>query len=64
MGSGREVQCGWLKDRWGLSWQIVPTVLFELLADPDPARAGRAVQAMLGMVKLDIAALKAAADGA
>ena len=41
-GGGREVQCGWLKDRWGLSWQIVPTVLFELLADPDPARAHRA----------------------
>lgn len=62
-GGGREDQCGWLKDRWGLSWQIVPTVLFELLSDPDPGRAGRAVQAMLGMVKLDIAALKAAADG-
>src|SRR5665647_2260732 len=62
-GGGREVQCGWLKDRWGLSWQIVPTVLFELLADPDPGRAGRAVQAILGMVKLDIAALKAAPTG-
>lgn len=61
---GAESQCGWLKDRWGLSWQIVPRVLFELLADPDPGRAQRAMQAMLGMQKLDIAALKSAADGA
>ncbi|HQY34153.1 VOC family protein [Actinotalea sp.] len=60
---GEPGQCGWLKDRWGLSWQIVPPVLFELLADPDPERAGRAMQAMLTMGRLDIAALRAAADG-
>jgi predicted 3-demethylubiquinone-9 3-methyltransferase (glyoxalase superfamily) len=60
---GRAVACGWLADKFGVSWQIVPSVLPELLSDPDPARAGRAMQAMLGMVKLDIAALKAAADG-
>jgi predicted 3-demethylubiquinone-9 3-methyltransferase (glyoxalase superfamily) len=56
-------QCGWLKDRYGLSWQIVPTVLEELLADPDPARAQRAMKAMLEMKKLDIAALERAAAG-
>ncbi|MGJ4843760.1 MULTISPECIES: VOC family protein [unclassified Leifsonia] len=60
---GEPGQCGWLKDRWGLSWQIVPSALDELLSDPDPARANRAVQAMLSMGKLDIAALRAAADG-
>jgi predicted 3-demethylubiquinone-9 3-methyltransferase (glyoxalase superfamily) len=62
-GGGEPGQCGWLKDKYGLSWQIVPPVLGELLSDKDPARAGRAMQAMLGMSKLDIAALKAAADG-
>jgi predicted 3-demethylubiquinone-9 3-methyltransferase (glyoxalase superfamily) len=60
---GEPGQCGWLKDRFGLSWQIVPPRLTELLADPDPARAGRTMQAMLGMGKLDIAALEAAAAG-
>ena len=60
---GEEGQCGWLKDRFGLSWQVVPTGMDELFNDPDPARAQRAMQAMLGMVKLDIAALRAAADG-
>ncbi len=60
---GAPSQCGWLKDRFGLSWQIVPTVLDDLLLDPDPERAGRAMQAMLTMGKLDIAALQAAADG-
>ncbi|CAN5425930.1 VOC family protein [soil metagenome] len=60
---GEPGRCGWLKDRYGFSWQIVPPVLGELLSDPDPARAGRATQAMLGMGKLDIAALRAAADG-
>ncbi|HSX02887.1 MAG TPA: VOC family protein [Candidatus Saccharimonadia bacterium] len=60
---GEESQCGWLKDRFGLSWQIVPTQLGELMADPDPARAGRVMQAMLQMKKLDLAALQAAADG-
>jgi predicted 3-demethylubiquinone-9 3-methyltransferase (glyoxalase superfamily) len=61
-GGGEPGQCGWLKDKYGLSWQIVPPVLGDLLSDKDPARAGRAMQAMLGMTKLDIAALKAAAD--
>jgi predicted 3-demethylubiquinone-9 3-methyltransferase (glyoxalase superfamily) len=60
---GEEGPCGWLKDRFGLSWQIVPTRLDELIADPDEARAQRAMQAMLGMKKLDIAALERAADG-
>jgi predicted 3-demethylubiquinone-9 3-methyltransferase (glyoxalase superfamily) len=61
---GEESQCGWLKDRFGLSWQIVPTALGELLGDPDPERSRRALQAMFGMKKLDIAALRAAAAGA
>jgi predicted 3-demethylubiquinone-9 3-methyltransferase (glyoxalase superfamily) len=56
-------QCGWLKDRYGLSWQIVPTALNDLMTDPDPERAKRATQAMLSMKKLDVAALQAAADG-
>jgi predicted 3-demethylubiquinone-9 3-methyltransferase (glyoxalase superfamily) len=61
---GTPSQCGWLKDRWGLSWQIVPARLFQLLADPDPDRARRAMQAMLKMTKLNIAELERAADGA
>ena len=61
---GEEGPCGWLKDRFGLSWQVVPTGMDELFADPDPSRAQRAMQAMLGMGKLDIAALRQAADGA
>jgi predicted 3-demethylubiquinone-9 3-methyltransferase (glyoxalase superfamily) len=60
---GEEGPCGWLKDRFGLSWQVVPTGMEELFADPDPKRAERAMQAMLGMRKLDIAALRSAADG-
>jgi predicted 3-demethylubiquinone-9 3-methyltransferase (glyoxalase superfamily) len=59
---GEESQCGWLKDRFGLSWQVVPKQLMELLSDPDPGRSGRAMQAMLQMRKLDVAALQAAAD--
>ena len=51
---GEESRCGWLKDRYGLSWQIIPPVLEELLTDPDPERAGRAMQAMLRMGKIDI----------
>ena len=58
---GEEQPCGWLKDRFGLSWQVVPTMLPELLSDPDPARAQRATEAMLQMKKLDIAALQKAA---
>ncbi|HEX2889077.1 VOC family protein [Vineibacter terrae] len=60
---GKIEQCGWLKDRFGVSWQIVPSVLPRLLGDPDPARAQRVMQAMLKMVKLDIAALQRAYDG-
>jgi predicted 3-demethylubiquinone-9 3-methyltransferase (glyoxalase superfamily) len=61
---GEESQCGWLKDRFGLSWQIVPTRLFELTGDPDPARAAAATKAMLGMRKIVIAELEAAVRGA
>jgi predicted 3-demethylubiquinone-9 3-methyltransferase (glyoxalase superfamily) len=60
---GEEGPCGWLKDRFGVSWQIVPTRFFELINDPDPARSHRAMQAMMGMKKLDIAELERAADG-
>ena len=60
---GSEGPCGWLKDRYGLSWQVVPTGMEELFNDPDPTRAQRAMQAMLGMGKLDVAALRSAADG-
>ena len=62
--AGQEGPCGWLKDRYGLSWQVVPTGMEEVLNDPDPERGKRAMQAMLGMNKLDIAALRSAADGA
>src|SRR6266850_1655988 len=58
---GQEVQCGWLKDKYGLSWQIVPTVLGELLSCKDAAKSQRVMQAMLKMVKLDIRKLKQAA---
>ena len=60
---GAEVACGWLKDKFGLSWQIVPTALPKLLSDPDPARSGRVMKAMLAMKKLDIRALQRAYDG-
>jgi predicted 3-demethylubiquinone-9 3-methyltransferase (glyoxalase superfamily) len=59
---GEESVCGWLKDRWGLSWQIIPRRLNELIVDPDPERAKRAFDAMLNMVKIDIAELDRAAD--
>jgi predicted 3-demethylubiquinone-9 3-methyltransferase (glyoxalase superfamily) len=63
LDGGEESQCGWLKDRYGLSWQVVPTELATLVTDPDPARAQRAMAAMLKMRKIDLAALRAAADG-
>ena len=57
---GQEVQCGWLKDKFGLSWQIIPKILFKLLADKDRKKAGRVMDAMLKMKKIDIAGLKRA----
>ena len=62
-GGGKESQCGWCKDKYGVSWQIIPKVLGELFSDRDRAKAGRAMQAMLKMQKLDIAALKKAHAG-
>ena len=62
-GGGAPSQCGWLKDRFGLSWQITPSILHELLGAKDRAGAGRAMQAMLKMTKIDIAALKRAFEG-
>jgi predicted 3-demethylubiquinone-9 3-methyltransferase (glyoxalase superfamily) len=61
-GGGKEIACGWLKDKFGLSWQVTPVMLPQLLNDPDKAKAGRVMQAMMKMIKLDIKALKAAAD--
>ena len=60
---GQESACGWCKDRWGLSWQITPRVLTEAIADADPAVAQRAFSAMMGMRKIDIAAIEAARRG-
>ncbi len=60
---GAPVQCGWLKDRYGVSWQIVPSVMPQLLGDPDPVKAGRVMQAMMQMIKLDIAGLMKAYEG-
>lgn len=60
---GSTERCGWLRDRYGVSWQIVPTVLGEMLSDADPERARRVLQAMLQMIKLDIDALEKAYDG-
>lgn len=62
-GDERALQCGWLKDRYGLSWQVVPDVLIELFSHPDPAVSARVMEAMLRMKKIDIAALKRAAEG-
>ena len=64
VAGGQESQCGWLKDRFGLSWQIVPDRLFELVNDPDPRRATAATKAMLGMRKIVIADLEAAVGAA
>lgn len=60
---GEEVQCGWLKDRYGVSWQVVPAALIEMVSDPDPVKAARTTEAMFTMTKLDIAALRSAYDG-
>ena len=60
---GQESKCGWLVDRYGLSWQIIPTQLLALMSDPDPVKANRVVQAMLGMQKIDIAGLQRAHRG-
>jgi len=62
-GDERSQQCGWLKDKFGLSWQVVPTVLAELMADSDRERAGRVMEALLQMKKLDIDTLKQASEG-
>ena len=61
---GELEQCGWLKDKFGITWQIVPSILGELMSDPDPLKAKRVTEAMLKMVKLDIAALQQAHDQA
>jgi predicted 3-demethylubiquinone-9 3-methyltransferase (glyoxalase superfamily) len=60
---GEEGRCGWLKDKYGLSWQIIPTALGQMLGDPNPEKAGRAMQAMLQMNKIDIEGLRQAVEG-
>ena len=60
---GKEIQCAWLTDRYGVTWQVVPVQLIRAITDPDPARANRAAQAMFGMKKIDIAGIEAAARG-
>lgn len=62
-GGGQPSACGWLTDRFGVSWQVFPTQLLGWLADPDPARAARAMEAMMAMVKMDLAALRRAFEG-
>lgn len=62
-GGGMPIQCGWLQDKYGLRWQIVPRTFIAMMSDPDRAKAKRAMQAMMGMVKLDEAELRAAFDG-
>ncbi len=62
-GDPKAQACGWLKDKYGLSWQVVPVVLFEMMSDPDPARAKRATEAMFGMKKFDIGKLRTAMEG-
>jgi len=61
---GETSRCGWLKDRYGLSWQVIPSVLGDMLTDQDPERTGRVMEAMMQMIKIDIAELKRAYDGA
>ena len=61
-GGGKTLACGWLQDKFGVFWQVTPIMLVQLLSDPDRAKAGRVMQAMMKMIKLDIAVLKAAAD--
>ncbi|MBL8837005.1 MAG: VOC family protein, partial [Alphaproteobacteria bacterium] len=63
-GGGKAEQCGWLRDRFGVPWQIVPRALLDMLATADTAKSGRVMSALLGMVKIDVAALKRAYDGA
>jgi predicted 3-demethylubiquinone-9 3-methyltransferase (glyoxalase superfamily) len=60
---GEKIQCGWLKDKYGLTWQIIPSVLGEMLADKDPEKSNRVMKAMMQMIKIDIAGLKRAYDG-
>jgi predicted 3-demethylubiquinone-9 3-methyltransferase (glyoxalase superfamily) len=60
---GQPIQCGWLTDKYGLSWQIVPTILGKLMADKDPAKSGRVMKAMMQMIKIDIAVLQRAYNG-
>ena len=62
-GGGQESECGWCKDRWGLSWQITPRALTDAITDPDPAAAKRAFEAMMEMKKIDVAAIEAACRG-
>ena len=62
-GDERAQQCGWLKDRYGLSWQVIPVALMEMMADPDPVKSGRVMQAMLQMKKIDIKGLRQAYSG-
>nr|WSX53323.1 VOC family protein [Streptomyces sp. NBC_00974] len=61
---GEESACGWVKDKFGVSWQVIPAGAIDLIADPDPARAARATAAMMKMKKLDVAEMRRAADGA
>jgi predicted 3-demethylubiquinone-9 3-methyltransferase (glyoxalase superfamily) len=61
-GGGKEIACGWLKDKFGLHWQVTPVMLPKLISDPDRAKAARAMQAMMKMIKIDIAGIQAAAD--
>lgn len=63
-GGGKALECGWVKDAWGLCWQVIPKAWFEMTRDPDPARVQRVFQAVWTMQKIDIAALKSAYDGA